>query len=87
MRWLKASAYSLPLNPTRSPFRFVGGLRDVSRYALDDAWKEVQSALVVKPLVADGAARQLKGYAQVGLGKVKDAAKDGAKGMDKALNK
>jgi hypothetical protein len=51
--------------------------------AFDDAWKDVQSALVVKPLAADGAARELKGNAQVGLGKVKD----GAKGMDKALNK
>ena len=36
---------------------------------------------------AKGAAQELKGKAQVGIGKVKDAAKDGAKAVDKALNK
>jgi uncharacterized protein YjbJ (UPF0337 family) len=36
---------------------------------------------------AKGAAQELKGRAQVGTGKVKDAAKAGAKTVAKSLNK
>ena len=39
----------------------------------------------IKPRAS--AAQGLKDSAQVGIGKVKDAAKDVAKAMDKALNK
>ncbi len=38
-------------------------------------------------LEAEGDAQQIKGNVQVGVGKVKDAAKEGAKAVDKALNK
>ncbi len=38
-------------------------------------------------LEAEGAAQEVKGNVQVGVGKVKDAAKDGAKAVDNALNK
>jgi uncharacterized protein YjbJ (UPF0337 family) len=38
-------------------------------------------------LEAEGDAQQIKGHVQVGVGKVKDAAKEGAKTVDKALNK
>lgn len=38
-------------------------------------------------LEAEGDAQQIKGNVQVGVGKVKDTAKDGAKAVDKALNK
>ena len=36
---------------------------------------------------ARGAAQELKGKAQVGTGKAKDAAKAGAKAVDKSVNK
>jgi uncharacterized protein YjbJ (UPF0337 family) len=35
----------------------------------------------------EGAAQEVKGNVQVGIGKVKDAAKEGAKAVDKELNK
>jgi uncharacterized protein YjbJ (UPF0337 family) len=38
-------------------------------------------------LEAEGDAQQIKGNVQVGVGKIKDAAKEGAKAVDKALNK
>ena len=38
-------------------------------------------------LEAEGDAQQVKGNVQVGVGKIKDAAKEGAKAVDKALNK
>jgi uncharacterized protein YjbJ (UPF0337 family) len=38
-------------------------------------------------LQAKGAAQEVKGKAQVTWGKTKDAAKDGAKAVDKALGK
>jgi uncharacterized protein YjbJ (UPF0337 family) len=38
-------------------------------------------------LQGDGAAQEVKGNVQVGIGKVKDAAKEGAKAVDKELNK
>jgi uncharacterized protein YjbJ (UPF0337 family) len=38
-------------------------------------------------LEAEGDAQQIKGNVQVGVGKIKDAAKEGAKAIDKALDK
>ena len=38
-------------------------------------------------LEAEGDAQQIQGNVQVGVGKIKDAAKEGAKAVDKALNK
>jgi uncharacterized protein YjbJ (UPF0337 family) len=38
-------------------------------------------------LEAEGDAQQIKGNVQVGIGEIKDAAKEGAKAVDKALNK
>jgi uncharacterized protein YjbJ (UPF0337 family) len=38
-------------------------------------------------LETEGAAQEVKGNVQVGVGKVKDAAKEGAKAVDNALNK
>jgi uncharacterized protein YjbJ (UPF0337 family) len=48
--------------------------------------QEVGKVVGSDKMRAKGAAQELKGNAQVGIGKVKDAAK-GAKAMDKALNK
>ena len=44
-------------------------------------------APAMQNLEAEGDAQQIKGNVQVGVGKVKDAAKEGAKAVDKALNK
>jgi len=49
--------------------------------------QEVGKVLGSDKMKAKGSAQELKGNAQVGIGKVKDAAKDGAKAVDKALNK
>jgi uncharacterized protein YjbJ (UPF0337 family) len=38
-------------------------------------------------LEAEGDAQQIQGNVQVGVGKINDAAKEGAKAVDKALNK
>lgn len=49
--------------------------------------QEVGKVVGSDKMRAKGAAQELKGNAQVGIGKVKDVAKDGAKAVDKALNR
>jgi uncharacterized protein YjbJ (UPF0337 family) len=48
---------------------------------------EVGKVVGSDKMKAKGAAQELRGNAQVGLGNVKDAAKDGATAVDKALNR
>ena len=62
----------------------------VKGYANEAAGKAKQAvgkAIGSDRLEAEGAAQEVKGNVQVGIGKAKDAAKEGAKAVDKALNK
>ncbi len=55
--------------------------------AAGKAKQAVGNAVGNDRLEAEGAAQEVKGNVQVGIGKAKDAAKEGAKAIDKALNK
>jgi uncharacterized protein YjbJ (UPF0337 family) len=62
----------------------------VKGYANEAAGKVKQGvgrAVGSDKLQGEGAAQEVKGNVQVGIGKVKDAAKEGAKAVDKELNK
>jgi uncharacterized protein YjbJ (UPF0337 family) len=62
----------------------------VKGYANEAAGKAKQTvgkAIGSDRLEAEGAAQEVKGNVQVGIGKAKDAAKEGAGAVDKALNK
>lgn len=51
------------------------------------AREKIGAAIGSDKMQAKGTAQTLKGEAQVGVGKVKDTVKSGARAADKALNK